>query len=85
MNDRAGARSWYRSRSRSVNLKTSMHCSEGHSVAKICLVLSSNLNRGIPDFLRALRHAFRTERLTETVADSLSHLRACFYATDWRW
>ena len=25
MNDRAEARSWYRSRSRSVNLKTSMH------------------------------------------------------------
>jgi hypothetical protein len=29
MNDRAEARSWYRSRRTSVNLKTSMHCSEG--------------------------------------------------------
>lgn len=37
MNDRAEARSWYRSRSRSVNLKTSTHCCEGiHQIAGFC-------------------------------------------------
>ena len=58
MNEPAEARSWYRSRSRSVNLKTSMHGCEGiHRIAGFC-GHSVAFHRGIPGLLTALRHAF---------------------------